>query len=63
MIGARRKDPEQVMQYGLEAMRLARASGSGYVARRLRNLTAELGTCGRDRRMAELKAEIDTMTA
>ncbi|MEU1051734.1 helix-turn-helix domain-containing protein [Streptomyces sp. NPDC005876] len=63
VIGARRKDPEQVMQYGLEAMRLAQASGSGYVARRLQSLAAELGTCGRDRRIAELRAEINAMTA
>lgn len=62
-IGAKRKDSEQVMQYGLEALRLARASGSGYVARRLSILTAELGNFGRDRRIAELKAEIGTLTA
>jgi hypothetical protein len=62
-IGARRKDPEQVVQYGLEAMRLAQASGSGYVARKLRSLTAELGTFGRDRRIAELRAEINTLKA
>ncbi|GGP31465.1 hypothetical protein GCM10018980_65800 [Streptomyces capoamus] len=62
-IGAKRKDSEQVVQYGLEALRLARESGSGYVARRLQTLTAELGTFGRDRRIAELKAEIGTLTA
>ncbi|WP_030345700.1 helix-turn-helix domain-containing protein [Streptomyces sp. NRRL S-1022] len=62
-IGAKRKDSEQVMQYGFEALRLARASGSGYVARRLQTLTAELGTLGRDRHIAELKAGIGTLTA
>ncbi|QWB24197.1 MULTISPECIES: helix-turn-helix transcriptional regulator [Streptomyces] len=62
-IGAKRKDPEQVMEYGLEALRLARDSGSGYVARRLQSLTAELGTIGRDPRIAQLKAEIGTLTA
>ncbi|MFE9024571.1 helix-turn-helix transcriptional regulator [Streptomyces sp. NPDC007808] len=62
-IGAKRRDSEQVVQYGLEALRLARASGSGYVARRLQTLNAELGTFGRDRRIAELKAEIGTLTA
>jgi transcriptional regulator with XRE-family HTH domain len=62
-IGAKRKDSEQVVQYGLEALRLARASRSGYVARRLQTLTAELGTFGRDRRIAELKAEVGTLTA
>lgn len=62
-IGAKRKDSEQVIQYGIEAVRLARASGSGYVARRLQILNAELGSFGRDRRIAELKAEIGTLTA
>ncbi|KOX07063.1 hypothetical protein ADL04_05230 [Streptomyces sp. NRRL B-3648] len=62
-IGAKRKDLEQVMQYGLEALRLARASGSGYVARRLHALTSELDTLGRDRRITELKAEIGSLTA
>jgi hypothetical protein len=51
------------VQYGAEALQLARASGSGYVARRLLSLTAELGTFGRDRRVAELKAEIGTLLA
>ncbi|MEV4329455.1 helix-turn-helix transcriptional regulator [Streptomyces sp. NPDC049597] len=62
-IGAKRKDAEQVMHYGGEAIRLARASGSGYVARRLQTLTAELGSFGRDRRVAELRAEVGTLTA
>jgi tetratricopeptide (TPR) repeat protein len=61
-VGARRRDSEQVMAYGLEALRLARASGSGYVTRRLQALTAELGSFGRDRRIAELKTEIGTLT-
>jgi hypothetical protein len=62
-IGAKRKDSEQVIEYGLEAVRLARTSGSGYVARRLQILTAELGSFGRDRRIALLRAEIGTLTA
>ncbi|QNP71845.1 helix-turn-helix transcriptional regulator [Streptomyces roseirectus] len=62
VIGARRKDPEQVVQYGHEALLLARASNSGYIAHRLQNLTAELITFGRDRRITELKAEIGTLT-
>ncbi|MCV2460421.1 helix-turn-helix domain-containing protein [Streptomyces sp. ICN988] len=61
-IGAKRKDSEQAVQYGLEALRLARASGSGYVARRLQSLTTELGTFGDDPRVAELRAEIGTLT-
>ncbi|WP_405646248.1 transcriptional regulator [Streptomyces uncialis] len=57
-IGARRKDSEQVVRYGREALALARASGSGYAIRRLSTLTAELDGVGRDRGVAELKAEI-----
>lgn len=63
VIGAKRKDSEQVLHYAGEAIRLARASGSGYVARRLQPLTAELGTFGHDRRIVELRAEIGTLTA
>lgn len=62
VVGARRKDPEQAVQYGREALLLARASGSGYVARRLQDLTAELVAFGRDRRVVELKAEIGALT-
>ncbi|MFG3404307.1 hypothetical protein [Streptomyces sp. NPDC048142] len=57
-IGARRRDPEQVVAYGKEAVALARASGSGYVVRRLRNLYGEFGPLSRDHRVAELGAEI-----
>ncbi|MGW2423361.1 helix-turn-helix transcriptional regulator [Streptomyces sp. NPDC001709] len=60
-IGAKRRDAEQVTAYGREALRLARQSGSGYVARRLRALRADLGTLGRDRRVAELGAEIGAL--
>ncbi|MFD4833959.1 transcriptional regulator [Streptomyces uncialis] len=62
-IGARRKDSEQAVRYGREALALARASGSGYAARRLSTLTAELGDFGRDRGVAELKAEIGGLLA
>lgn len=61
VIGARRRDTEQVVAYGNEAIGLARASGSGYVARRLRALCDELGPLSRDRRVAELGAEIATL--
>lgn len=62
-IGARRKDSEQVVRYGREALALARASGSGYAIRRLSTLTAELDGVGRDRGVAELKAEIGGLSA
>ncbi|MER8030952.1 helix-turn-helix transcriptional regulator [Streptomyces bauhiniae] len=57
-VGAKRGDPEQVVAYGSQAVELARTSGSGYVARRLRDLYDEFGTLRRDRRVAELGAEI-----
>ncbi|MFI1885011.1 helix-turn-helix transcriptional regulator [Streptomyces jumonjinensis] len=57
-IGAKRHDPEQVTVYGREALELAQASSSGYVARRLRSLCDEFGPLSRDHRVAELGAEI-----
>ncbi|MFF2021299.1 helix-turn-helix transcriptional regulator [Streptomyces sp. NPDC058171] len=57
-IGAKRNDPEQVSVYGREAVQLARASSSGYVARRLHDLCDEFGPLSRDHRVAELGAEI-----
>ncbi|MCX5232991.1 helix-turn-helix transcriptional regulator [Streptomyces sp. NBC_00233] len=60
-IGARRHDAEQVAAYGTEALQLARQSGSGYVARRLQALQADLTALGRDRRVAGLRAEISAL--
>jgi hypothetical protein len=60
-IGAKRHDTEQLLTYGSEALRLARQSGSGYVARRLQTLRTELGSLGGDRRVAELDAEIGVL--
>ncbi|WOI59050.1 helix-turn-helix domain-containing protein [Streptomyces fradiae] len=57
-IGVRRRDPEQVAAYGQDAVELAKASSSDYVARRLRILCDELGGLGQDHRVAELKARI-----
>ncbi|WP_330166805.1 MULTISPECIES: hypothetical protein [Streptomyces] len=62
-IGAKRRDAEQVLAYGEEALRLARASGSGYVARRLQALCDEFGSLGRDPRVAELGVEIAALSA
>ncbi len=61
-VGAKRRDPEQVVAYGREAIRLAQASSSGYVARRLQALCDEFGPLNRDRRVAELGAEIATLS-
>ncbi|MFD4571779.1 hypothetical protein ACFWNK_11145 [Streptomyces sp. NPDC058417] len=61
-IGARRRDVEQAVAYGREAVDMARASGSGYVARRLRALCDEFGPVSRDHRVAELGAEIAVLS-
>ncbi|WEH41882.1 helix-turn-helix transcriptional regulator [Streptomyces sp. AM 2-1-1] len=61
-IGAKRRDVEQVVAYGGEAISLARASASGYVARRLRALYDEFGPLSRDPRVAELGAGIGALS-
>ncbi|MFC8538406.1 helix-turn-helix transcriptional regulator [Streptomyces sp. NPDC057249] len=60
-VGAKRRDPDQVVTYGNEAVSLARTSGSGYVARKLRALRDEFGPLSHDRRVAELGAEIGVL--
>ncbi|WP_406515765.1 helix-turn-helix domain-containing protein [Streptomyces sp. NBC_00873] len=62
IVGAKRRDAEQVVAYGREAISLARASASGYVTRRLRDLCDEFGPLARDHRVAELGAEIATLS-
>lgn len=61
-IGAKRHDAGQVVTFGREALALARASSSGYVARRLRGLRAEFSPLANDGRVAELGAEIDALS-
>ncbi|WP_308296158.1 helix-turn-helix transcriptional regulator [Streptomyces sp. ISL-96] len=61
-IGAKRRDPDQVIIFGREALELARESSSGYVARRLQTLRAEFGTLARDSRVAELAADIGALS-
>ncbi|MFJ6750819.1 hypothetical protein ACIQNI_21920 [Streptomyces sp. NPDC091266] len=61
-IGVQRRDPEQTVSYGREALDLARASSSGYIARRLRDLCDEFGPLSRDHRVAELGADIATLS-
>lgn len=62
-IGAKRRDVERVVTYGSEAVDLARASASGYVARRLQALREEFGPLSRDPRVSELKAEIAALSS
>ncbi|WP_283135524.1 helix-turn-helix domain-containing protein [Rhizohabitans arisaemae] len=61
VIGMKRRDVEQLLTYGGEALRLAQQSGSGYIARKLQALRADFGSWGRDRRVAELDAEIGVL--
>ncbi|MFD2122331.1 transcriptional regulator [Streptomyces cirratus] len=61
VIGAKRRDPEQVVTYAREALDLAHASSSGYVARRLRSLCDQFGPLNRDQRVAGLGAEISAL--
>jgi len=61
-IGAKRRDVDQALTFGHQAVDLARLSGSGYVARRLQALRTELGPVARDARVAELDAEIAVLT-
>lgn len=61
-IGAKRRDPEQVVTFGRKALQLARESSSGYVARRLLGLRDEFGPLSRDGRVAELGAEIAALS-
>ncbi|MFJ8208377.1 helix-turn-helix domain-containing protein [Streptomyces sp. NPDC096033] len=63
VIGIRRRDPDQVVAYTREALNLAQASSSGYIARRLRSLCDEFGPLSRDHRVAELGAEIASLKA
>lgn len=60
-IGAKRRDVEQVVTHAAEALRLARQTGSGYIARRLRGLQVDLAPLSRDSRVAELGAEIGVL--
>ena len=61
-IGARRQDIDQALDYGHQALDLAKRSGSGYIARRLQSLRSELGPVARDVRVSELNAEIAALT-
>ncbi|MFI6205874.1 helix-turn-helix domain-containing protein [Streptomyces sp. NPDC051041] len=63
VIGAKRRDLDEATAYAREAMDLARRSGSGYVARKLRTLRVELRPVTSDVRAAELDAELAELAA
>ena len=58
IVGAKRRDIEETLTHAHEAVDLARSSGSGYIARRLQSLRAELAPVVGDARIAELDSEI-----
>ncbi|MEU9332311.1 helix-turn-helix transcriptional regulator [Streptomyces sp. NPDC048290] len=57
-IGAKRREVDQVMTFGRQALELAQRSRSGYIVRRLQVLQRELEQVAHDARVAELSAEI-----
>ncbi|MBO3677232.1 hypothetical protein [Streptomyces sp. NEAU-YJ-81] len=61
-VGVKREDPEQVVAYTREALHLAREFSSGYVAHRLQALRSEFGPLARERRIADLDAEIKALS-
>ena len=61
VIGAVRRDVDEVLTYAGEAVGLARSSGSGYVARRLQSLRTRLAPMVRDGRVAELDEDIASL--
>ncbi|MEU5127734.1 helix-turn-helix domain-containing protein [Streptomyces mobaraensis] len=60
-VGAKRRDVDQVIAYGDEALHLARSSVSGYILHRLSALRSEISTLGRDDRIATLSTEIEAL--
>ncbi|MEW1633739.1 helix-turn-helix domain-containing protein [Streptomyces sp. NPDC093801] len=62
VIGVKRRDSDQVVAFTREALDLAHASSSGYIARRLRSLCDEFGPLSRDHRVAGLRAEIASLS-
>jgi len=61
VIGARRKDVDQLVFHGTNAVELAHGTGSGYIARRLQSLKDHLGPFRSDRRVHELAGHIEAL--
>lgn len=60
-LGVQRRDPDQTLEYGSAALELARHTGSGYIAHKLRQLRGELGPLIADRRLASLADSISAL--
>ncbi|WP_129843131.1 tetratricopeptide repeat protein [Streptomyces sp. RFCAC02] len=61
--GVQRDDADQVIGHVREAMELARATRSGYLARKIAAFAGTLGPLLSDSRVAALNAEIADMSA
>jgi len=62
IVGIRRHDVEAVLTHGHESVALAQRSRSGYLARRLQGLRAELAPVAGDARFDELRQEIAALS-
>jgi transcriptional regulator with XRE-family HTH domain len=55
--GAQRRDVEQLVTYGTEAVELARQTGSGYIGRKLAGLRPHLASVANDPRVRQLQEQ------
>lgn len=63
LLGAQRRDVDQLLEYASGALDIARQSQSGYVGRRLQDLRPQLKALRSDRRVKELEREISSLSA
>jgi transcriptional regulator with XRE-family HTH domain len=61
VLGAQRRDPDQLAAHGSAALDIARQTGSGVIARKLAGLQAHLGPFLADRRVRELDQQITAL--
>jgi tetratricopeptide (TPR) repeat protein len=62
LLGIQRGDVDQVLKYGGTALELARHTDSGWIARKLQDIQAQLAPLVPDPRIAELNDQISTLT-
>ena len=63
LLGAQRKDLDEVFQYGTAAVELAQQTGSGYVGKRLQSLQAQLAPHATDSRISLLNDQIAALAS
>jgi hypothetical protein len=61
MVGAQRRDIDQLIMYANAALDTARQSGSGVIGRKLSGLQAQLGPFHRDRHLRYLDQQITSL--